>query len=230
MPDSLYCALMADSVAIIGGTGALGKGLAARLAAAGKTVVIGSRDSDRAAEAAAAIEGTVSGTTNIDAAGAASMVFLCVPFSSQAGTLKEIKDSLQEGTILVDATVPLATNVGGAPTRTLGVPQGSAGQQADSLVPKGVTVVSGLHTVSADLLGDLEHDLDEDTLLCSNDREAIAAVAEVLAVIPGLRPVDAGRLELARVTEQMTALMISINIRHKARTGVRVTGLGPDHS
>ena len=221
---------MADSVAIIGGTGALGKGLAARLSRAGKTVVIGSRDAGRAAEAAAEIGGSVSGASNAEAAASSTLVFLCVPFASQAPTLKEIKESLAEGTILVDATVPLATNVGGAPTRTLGVPQGSAGQQAEALVPKGVTVVSGLHTVSADLLGDLDHDLDEDTLLCSNDRDAIATVAEVLALIPGLRPVDAGRLELARVTEQMTALMISINIRHKARTGVRVTGLSADDS
>ena len=143
----------------------------------------------------------------------------------QAKTLKEIKGALRPGTILVDATVPLATNVGGPPTRTLGVWQGSAAQQAASLVPDGVTVVGGLHTVSADLLGDLEHTLDEDTMLCCDDREATAEVAAVLSLIPGLRPVDAGRLKLARVTEQMTALMISINIRHKARTGVRVTGL-----
>ncbi|MEI7889586.1 MAG: NADPH-dependent F420 reductase [Actinomycetes bacterium] len=221
---------MADAIAIIGGTGALGRGLAARLALAGRDVVIGSRDASRAAEVASSItgEGTVTGLSNADAAGAGNIVFVCVPFSSQAPTLKEIKGSLSEGTILVDATVPLATNVGGPPTRTLGVWQGSAAQQAESLVPAGVTVVAGLHTVSADLLGDLEHDLDEDTLLCSNDRDAIAKVAEILNLVPGLRSIDAGRLELAKVTEQMTALMISINIRHKARTGVRVTGLNPD--
>ncbi|MEI7559649.1 MAG: NADPH-dependent F420 reductase [Actinomycetes bacterium] len=218
---------MTPSISILGGTGSLGKGLAARLSRAGLNVAIGSRDSDRAIQAAAEVqsEGSVTGHSNTDAAAAGDIVFLCVPYSSQAGTLKDVKDSLRDGTILVDATVPLATNIGGPPTRTLGVWQGSAAQQANSLVPKGVTVVAGLHTVSADLLGDLEHDLDEDTLLCSNDRDAIATVSEILAVIPGLRCVDAGRLELARVTEQMTALMISINIRHKAKTGVRVTGL-----
>ena len=217
---------MAERVAIIGGTGAIGLALASRLASAGCEVVIGSRDADRAAEAASGITGgTVSGVSNAEAAGSAEVVFLCVPFSSQAPTLKQISESLKEGTILVDTTVPLATNVGGKPTRTLGVPDGSAGQQAQALVPKGVTVVSGLHTVSAVLLAKLDQPLDEDTLLCSNDREAIARVAAIVELVPGLRAVDAGRLEIAKIAEQMTALMISMNIRHKAHTGVRITGL-----
>jgi len=217
---------MNERVAIVGGTGAIGLALATRLAAAGCEVVIGSRDATKAAEAAAGIGNpSVTGVSNAEAAGAAEVVFLCVPFSSQAGTIKQIADSLAEGTILVDTTVPLATNVGGKPTRTLGVPDGSAGQQAQALVPKGVTVVSGLHTVSAVLLADLEHDLDEDTLLCSNDREAIARVTKIVELVPGLRAVDAGRLEMAKIAEQMTALMISMNIRHKTHTGVRITGL-----
>lgn len=191
--------------------------------------MIGSRDAARAAEAASGLAGgPVTGVSNEEAAGSAGVVFLCVPFSSQAATLKQISDSLNEGTILVDTTVPLATNVGGKPTRTLGVPDGSAGQQAQALVPKGVTVVSGLHTVSAVLLAKLDQPLDEDTLLCSNDREAIARVASIVELVPGLRAVDAGRLEIAKVAEQMTALMISMNIRHKAHTGVRITGLPSD--
>jgi NADPH-dependent F420 reductase len=166
---------MNERVAIVGGTGAIGLALATRLAAAGCEVVIGSRDAAKAAEAAAGIGNpAVSGVSNAEAAAAAEVVFLCVPFSSQAGTIKQIAESLAEGTILVDTTVPLATNVGGKPTRTLGVPDGSAGQQAQALVPKGVTVDSGLHTVSAVLLAKLDQDLDEDTLLCSTDREAIA--------------------------------------------------------
>lgn len=217
---------MNERVAIVGGTGAIGLALASRLAAAGCEVVIGSRDAAKAAEAAAGIGNpAVSGVSNAEAAAAAEVVFLCVPFSSQAGTIKQIAESLAEGTILVDTTVPLATNVGGKPTRTLGVPDGSAGQQAQALVPKGVTVVSGLHTVSAVLLADLGHDLDEDTLLCGNDREAIARVAKIVELVPGLRAVDAGRLEIAKIAEQMTALMISMNIRHKTHTGVRITGL-----
>jgi NADPH-dependent F420 reductase len=216
---------VSEPVAIIGGTGALGAAIASRLAKAGVDVVIGSRDAERAAATAATIDGNVSGLSNSDAAAAAQVVFLCVPFSSQAATLKEISATLAEGTILVDATVPLATNVGGKPTRTLGVPDGSAAQQAAALVPKGVTVVSGLHTVSAVLLAELEHPLDEDTLLCSNDREATARIAAIVELIPGLRAIDAGRLEIAKITEQMTALMISMNIRHKTHTGVRITGL-----
>jgi len=217
---------MSEHVAIVGGTGAIGLALAQRLAVAGCEVTIGSRDADRAAQAAAdSGQPLISGTSNAQAAASAEVVFVCVPYSSQAATLKEISESLAEGTILVDTTVPLATNVGGKPTRTLGVPDGSAGQQAQALVPKGVTVVSGLHTVSAVLLAKLDEPLDEDTLLCSNDREAIARIAKIVELIPGLRAVDAGRLEIAKIAEQMTALMISMNIRHKTHTGVRITGL-----
>lgn len=217
---------MAEPVAIIGGTGALGLALATRLAAAGCDVTIGSRDAGRAAETAAGVgTGSVCGTSNEEAAGAADVVFVCVPFASQAATLKQISGSLRDGAIVVDATVPLATNVGGKPTRTLGVPDGSAAEQAAALLPAGVTVVAALHTVSAVLLADSSSELDEDTLVCSNDRDAIARVGAILELVPGLRAVDAGRLEQARVAEQMTALMISMNIRHKTHTGVRITGL-----
>ena len=217
---------MSEHVAIVGGTGAIGLALAQRLAVAGCEVTIGSRDADRAAQVAAdSGQALIKGTSNAQAAASAEVVFVCVPYASQAGTLKEISESLTEGTIVVDTTVPLATNVGGKPTRTLGVPDGSAGQQAQALVPKGVTVVSGLHTVSAVLLAKLDQPLDEDTLLCSNDREAIARIAKLVELIPGLRAVDAGRLEIAKIAEQMTALMISMNIRHKTHTGVRITGL-----
>ena len=217
---------MSEHVAIVGGTGAIGLALARRLAIAGCKVTIGSRDAGRAAQAAAdSGQPLISGTSNAQAAASAEVVFVCVPYSSQAATLKEISESLTEGTIVVDTTVPLATNVGGKPTRTLGVPDGSAGQQAQALVPKGVTVVSGLHTVSAVLLAKLDEPLDEDTLLCSNARDAIARIAKIVELIPGLRAVDAGRLEIAKIAEQMTALMISMNIRHKTHTGVRITGL-----
>lgn len=219
---------MAERVAIIGGTGAIGLALASRLAGAGCEVVIGSRDPGKADQAAADLGAAAArGASNEQAAAEADVVFLCVPFASQATTLKGIAPSLRPGTILVDTTVPLATNVGGKPTRTLGVPDGSAAEQAAALVPEGVTVVAALHTVSAVLLADGDRELDEDTLLCSNDREAIAKVASILSLVPGLRPVDAGRLEQARVAEQMTALMISLNIRHKTHAGVRITGL-PD--
>ncbi|HXE45920.1 MAG TPA: NADPH-dependent F420 reductase [Conexibacter sp.] len=218
-------------VTIVGATGDLGFGLALRLAhAGGVPIVIGSRDAARAAEAAervrAAVPGAeVRGAENAEAAAASDLVVLSVPFASQASTLRSIRDALRPGTLLLDVTVPLATAVGGRPTRTLGVPQGSAAQQAQELVPDGVTVVAGLHTVAARHLADLDHRFDEDALICGDDAAAKERVAELIRRIPGLRPVDAGRLELARIVEQLTALTISINVRHKVTAGIRIVGL-----
>ena len=124
---------------------------------------------------------------------------------------------------MIDATVPLAAAVGGRATRTLGVPQGSAAQQAQEMVPDGVTVLSALHTVSAALLRDLDHELDEDVLLCGDKRADKRRAAALIDSIAGLRCVDCGRLEMARVTESMTALMIAVNARYKTHAGVRLT-------
>ncbi|HEX7292454.1 MAG TPA: NADPH-dependent F420 reductase [Conexibacter sp.] len=217
-------------VTIVGATGDLGFGLALRLAHAGVPVVIGSRDAERAAEAAERVRAAVPdadarGLANPEAAAAADLVVLSVPFASQAATLRSIRASIAPGAVLLDVTVPLATAVGGRPTRTLGVPQGSAAQQAQELVPDGVRVVAGLHTVAARHLADLDHAFDEDALLCGDDADAKARVAELLRRIPGLRPVDAGRLEIARIVEQLTALTIAINVRHKVTAGVKIVGL-----
>ena len=222
-------------VTIIGATGDLGFGLALRLAQAGVPVVIGSRDAGRATEAAERIREAVPGAdaqglANPDAAAASDTVVLSVPFASQASTLRSIRDALKPGTLLLDVTVPLAAAVGGRPTRTLIVPQGSAAQQAQELVPDGVAVVSGLHTVAAKHLAELEHALDEDVLIAGDDRDAKARVAALIERIPGLRPIDAGRLEASRITEQLTALTIGINIRHKATAGIKLTGLPPGGS
>jgi len=221
---------MPSPVTIVGATGDLGFGLALRLAQAGVAVTIGSRDAGRAAEAAervaAAVPGAqVSGLANPEAAAANDLVVLSVPFATQAATLRSLREALRPGTVLLDVTVPLAAAVGGRATRVLNVWQGSAAQQAQELAPAGVTVVSGLHTVAARHLSDLGHALDEDTLLAGDDRAAKARVAELIGLIPGLRPIDAGRLEMARITEQLTALTIGINIRHKATAGLKVTGL-----
>jgi len=221
---------MSSHVTIVGATGDLGYGLALRLAAAGVPVTIGSRDAERAAEAAERVraavpDADVRGLANPEAAAAGDVVVLSVPFASQASTLRSIAAALKPGTLLLDVTVPLAAAVGGRPTRTLIVPQGSAAQQAQELVPDGVLVVSGLHTVAAKHLADLEHPLDEDVLIAGDDRDAKARVAALVRRIPGLRPIDAGRLEMARITEQITALTIGINIRHKATAGVKLTGL-----
>ena len=218
---------------IIGGTGALGFGLALRLASAGVPLVIGSRDAARADEAAGRVRDQVSqaeveGAENADAAGRGPIVFLTVPFRAQSENLTNLKEALSEGQVLVDATVPLAAAVSGRATRLLGVPQGSAGQQAQEMVPDGVTVVSALHTVSAHTMGDLGTDLDEDIPVAGDSREAKARVAELIGRIPGLRPVDCGRLEAARLIEGLTPLLISVNVRHKTHAGVKFTGLPED--
>jgi hypothetical protein len=214
-----------DSVPIIGGTGALGFALGLRLSHAGVPVVIGSRDAGRAAEAAERIGGGAEGLANPEAARRGPVVLLCVPFRAQSENLTNLKDVLEQGQILVDATVPLAAAVAGKATRLLGVPQGSAAQQAQEMVPDGVTVVSALHTVSAPVLGDLEHELDEDVLIAGDSKDAKRRVAELVARIPGLRPVNCGRLEQARQIEALTPLLISVNVNNKAHAGIKLTGI-----
>jgi 8-hydroxy-5-deazaflavin:NADPH oxidoreductase len=223
---------VASPIAIVGATGDLGFGLALRLAQAGVPVVIGSRDAARAAEAAARVldnvpGAEVTGLANPDAVAAADLVVLSVPFASQAATLKSLKDAWREGALLLDVTVPLATAVGGRATRSIPVWQGSAAQQAAELVPAGVRVVSALHTVSAAHLADPRYELGEDVLVCGDDADAKRQVCELIGRIPGLRPVDCGKLEMARLTEQLTPLLISINARHKVSAGIRIVGL-PD--
>jgi 8-hydroxy-5-deazaflavin:NADPH oxidoreductase len=217
-------------VSIIGASGALGFGLAVRWGRAGVPVVIGSRDPARADEAArrartAVPDGTFDGAENAAAAAQGEVVVLTVPFRNQSETLTNLKGALVEGQIVVDATVPLAAAVAGRATRTLGVWQGSAAEQAAEMVPAGVRVVSALHTVSAALLGDLDRALDEDVLVCGDRREDKEVVMELVDRIDGLRAVDAGRLEMARIAESLTALLISINVRHKTHAGIKITGL-----
>jgi 8-hydroxy-5-deazaflavin:NADPH oxidoreductase len=219
-----------ERVAIIGGTGALGYGLALRLGRAGVAVTIGSRDAARANDAArrataAVDDGAFDGLQNTEAARAAEIIVLAVPFASQAATLTSIAESLTEGQLLVDTTVPLATAVGGRPVRTVGVWQGSAAQQARELVPAGVGVVAALHTLSAAALEELDHGLDEDVLVCGDSRAEKRRLSALVERIDGLRCVDCGRLEMARYVEQLTPLIIGINIRHKARAGIRIVGL-----
>jgi NADPH-dependent F420 reductase len=214
-----------DSVPIIGGTGAIGFALGARLAQAGVQVVIGSRDAGRAEEAAGRIGENARGLVNAEAATRGPALIMCVPFRSHSETLTNLKQVLQPGQTLIDATVPLAAAVSGKATRMLGVPQGSAAQQAQEMVPEGVDVVAAFHTLSAPVMGDLEHELDEDVLIAGDSKEAKARAAEIVRHIPGLRPVDAGRLEQARHIESITPLLISVNVRNKTHAGIKLTGI-----
>jgi 8-hydroxy-5-deazaflavin:NADPH oxidoreductase len=221
---------LTEPVSIIGATGALGFGLAVRWGRAGVPVVIGSRLADRAAEAVAHAreavpDGAFEGFENQEAARQAEVVVLAVPFRSQSETLTNLKSVLSPGQVLVDATVPLAAAVSGKATRMLGVWQGSAGEQAQEMAPDGVTVVSSLHTVSARTLGDLDHDLGEDVLVCGDRRADKERVMALIDRIDGFRSVDCGRLEMARIAESLAALLISINVRNKAHAGIRITGL-----
>ena len=222
----------ARPIAVIGGTGPAGMGLALRWARAGETVIIGSRNEERAQQTAAAIqrkagpEANVSGMENSAACAAADILMLTVPFEAQATLIKQLKPAMTDGSILIDATVPLAASVGGRPSRTLGVWQGSAAQQAAELVPKGVSLVAAFHNVSADELnGDAP--LDCDVIVCSNDADASQLTRELAAKIPGVRAIDGGPLQNARIVEQITALLIGMNIRFKGHAGIRITGLPP---
>jgi NADPH-dependent F420 reductase len=221
------------TIAILGGTGPAGTGLALRWARAGETIIIGSRDAQRAQQTADQIKkkagdrARISAMENSAACAAANMLMLTVPFEGQATLLKQLKPSIRPGSILIDATVPLAAGVGGRASRTLGVWQGSAAQQAAELVPKGVSVAAAFHNVSAEMLNG-DDPLDCDVIVCGDDANASQLARELAAKIPGVRALDGGKLENARIIEQITALLIGLNIRHKGHAGIRITGLPPE--
>jgi len=218
-------------VAVVGGTGPEGRGLALRWARAGVHIIIGSRDEQRAQKTAAEIQtqcggkARVEGEENAAAVARADVVMLTVPFAGQAELLKKLKPAFRPNAVVIDATVPLAAEVGGRATRTLGVWQGSAAQQTAELVPQGVSVVAAFHNVSHTLLAG-DGPVDCDVIVCTDHEPARAVAFELVRKIPGVRPVDGGKLENARIVEQITALLIAINIRAKKQSaGIRITGL-----
>jgi 8-hydroxy-5-deazaflavin:NADPH oxidoreductase len=223
---------MVESVAIIGGTGDEGRGLALRWARAGLRVILGSREAQRAGAVAQEIEkragasARVEGAENAAAAGASSVVVLTVPFEAQVSTLKHIRATLRPGTVLICTTVPLAAGVGDRATRVLGVWQGSAAEQVAEFAPEGVRVVGAFHNISAALL-ESEHAVECDAIVCANDAGARQVANELAHAIPGVRAVDGGALENCRIVEQITALLITLNIRNKVKhAGIRITGIG----
>ncbi len=220
-----------DAIAILGGTGDQGLGLALRFAKAGRPVVIGSRKADRAEhardEVLAAVPGAnVLGFDNAEATRRARIVIISVPFEHTASTIKGLKEVLQPEQIVVSMAVPLATAVGDGAVRTLGIWQGSCAEMVKTLVPKGVEVVSAFQNVAAHRLQDLEHDVDCD-IIVSGPKAAREEVTALCALVPGLRGINGGPLSNAKIVEEMTALMIGINIRYKLPEGVgiRFTGL-----
>ena len=216
--------LEGKTLAVIGGTGPQGRGLARRFASAGLTVTIGSRSAAKAeataAELAAATGGSVTGTDNASAAAHGDLVLIVVPWEGHSDLLKELAPVL-EGKVVVDCVNPLGFDKQGA--YALHVEEGSASQQAALLLPES-TVVGAFHNVSAVLLDDPSADsVDTDVLVLGDDREATDLVQDLAAAIPGVRGVYGGRLRNAHQVEALTANLISINRRYKAHSGLRVT-------
>lgn len=213
-------------IAVIGGTGAEGGGLALRLAHAGRTVIIGGRDATRAAEAAAAINATLGtdcarGATAAEAAAAAGVILLTVPYAAQRATVLALAEHLH-GKVLIDATVPLMPPKVGRVQLPAG---GSAVAALQEELGTGVKVVAAFQNVSAHHLRDLEHAVECDVLVCADDPEA-AAVAVDLAEAMGLRAFHAGPVANSAAVEAMTSLLISINRRYKSPgSGLRITGV-----
>jgi NADPH-dependent F420 reductase len=212
------------TVAILGGTGPQGHGLARRWAAAGIPVVIGSRSAERAAESAIDLAGStggdVRGLSNADAAAAADVVLVAVPYDGHADLLRALAGALA-GKVVVDCVNPLGFDKQGA--YALVVDEGSAAQQALVLLPDS-TVVAAFHHVSAALLDDPDvTSVDTDVLVLGDDRDATDLVARLADAVPGMRGVYGGRLRNAHQVEALTANLISVNRRYKAHAGIRVT-------
>jgi 8-hydroxy-5-deazaflavin:NADPH oxidoreductase len=222
---------MTRRIAILGGTGPEGSGLAYRWGRAGEHIVIGSRDAARAQETAKQLRTRIGGTPQIEgmdnpsAAASCDIAVLTVPFSGAAALLKQLKSAWKPGTIVIDTTVPLAATVGGAATRVLGVWQGSAAEQTRELLPAGVGLAAALQNLGAKLLNS-DAPVDCDVLVCGDDEKAKQVAAELVSKIPGARALNGGKLENARIVESLTALLVGLNMRYKVHgAGIRFTGL-----
>ena len=222
---------MTRTIAILGGTGPEGSGLAYRWARAGEQIVIGSRDAQRAVETAKQLRERIGGNARVEgaenaaAAARGDVVVLTVPFSGHAALLKQLKPVWKPGTIVIDTTVPLAAEVGDTATRMLGVWQGSAAEQARELLPPSVSVAAAFQNLGASRLAS-DEPVDCDVLVCSDDEKAKQVAMELAGKIPGARALNGGKLENARIVESITSLLIGLNIRYKVHgAGIRFTGL-----
>ena len=220
------------TIAVIGGTGDQGFGLVLRWAKAGENVIIGSRQQQKAEDAAKKAReilgenARVSGMENPKAAAAADIIVMSVPFAAHVDMIKSVAESITPDDVFVDVVVPLSTAVGGGASTALGVWEGSAAQQAVRLLPPHTKITSAFHNVVAESLQNLKKDIDCDVIVCGDSRETREVVMKLAEKIPGVRAVDGGRLENSRIVEQMTALLIGINIRYKVTdAGIRITGL-----
>jgi NADPH-dependent F420 reductase len=213
-------------IAILGGTGEQGPGLARRWAKAGEEVIIGSRQKEKGERVAAELnqvlhKNLLRGTDNVSAAAEAEVVVLTVPYSAHVSTLETVKAQLK-GKIFVDVSVPLDVE---NPRRVVMPPAGSAAEEAQQVLGAEVKVVGALQNVSAHLLRDPNTVVDCDALVCGSDKDARAIVMQLIERL-GIHAVDAGPVEAARLIEPITALLIRLNIRYKVHSaGIRITGL-----
>ena len=214
-------------LAFLGGTGPEGKGLALRLAMAGESVIIGSRDAGRAQEAAdellsLAPEASIAGAVNYEAASQCDVVFLTMPYNGMSPTIAGVGDAL-DGKTVVTVIAPMRFERGvGAIAED--VDAGSAAQEAQIAAPNS-RVVAAFQNVSAEELLKPGVTLDEDVVICADDADAKSAIIDLTRKIPNLRPVDAGALYNARYVEQITPLLVNINRIHRVHSGVRITGV-----
>ena len=221
------------TIAVLGGTGREGSGLALRLGLAGFPVLIGSRSSERARETAEELRGRLglgidatvfTGKENTEAARVADLIFLAAPFEHAAEVLRACRPVFQNGSTLVDVTVPLAFRAG--EVQVMELAEGSGSAHLARYLPEGTTLVAAFKTIPAQLLADLDKDLNCDVFVCGDSPQAKHQVMEVASRIAGLRPVDAGLLREAHTLELMSALAIGLNRRYKVKTArFRVVGL-----
>lgn len=215
------------TVAVLGGTGQQGRGVAQRLARAGAAVVVGSRDEARASAAVAewsAFTQPVRSATYGDAIAGADVVVLAVPFETLDDVLSRHRAAFKSGALVVDLTVPL-TFAGGGP-KLADVPEGSATEHVRARLPEHVRLAGTFKTVPARLLNDIDRPLDCDEFVCGDSSEAREAAAALVQMVEGLRAVDVGPLSRARAIEHVTWLAIAINRRHKIHNArFRVVGL-----
>lgn len=237
MRESTWKGRLLSDIAVIGGTGNQGFGLALRWAQAGKSITVGSRDEARAIDAAERLRAAITagrreappiiGLRNDGAAADAPVVVVAVPLAAQIATMKSIREHLRVGTLLIDVTVPLATAVGGRASRMIGLPAGSAAEQMAEYAPEGVQVMSAFHFLSADLLAaDDGPSLECDVVACGGNAAAQLTVKALAEAIPGVHYVHAGPLISSRLVEAAATMIIAINVRHKTRhAGLRITGV-----
>jgi len=226
---------MKMKIAIIGGTGGQGLGIAIRFVQIGEDVIIGSRTMEKAQAAVDKIKEllekeeipNLKAAENPDAAKEADVLVLTVPLAAQRATLLSIKEGAA-GKILMDATGPLESAIGGSPTRCLYLPEGAASERAQKILPE-TNVICAFNNISSGALMNYNEPIDCDCLISGDNQESKITVAKLIEKIPGVQVVDCGPLERAQIIEKITPLLIGLNIKKTCKdAGIRITGIDPE--